>query len=138
MKKLNWMFLLLFSVAFVACDDDDDEVTLDTTDPVITITSPSSGSTATAGGTINLEGSVTDNMGLDEIRISITDPVSGTPTELSDKTIRDFLNDDKQAEFDLDINLESETPLGEYTVTVIAVDDAGNEASKSVMVTVTE
>ncbi|WP_162426029.1 DUF4625 domain-containing protein [Pontibacter pudoricolor] len=137
MKKLNWAFLILFSFAFVACDDDDDEVTLDTTDPVITITSPTTGSTVTAGGVINLEGNVTDNEGLEEITISITDP-SGVNTELTDMTIRDFLNDDRNADFDLDINVDANAAPGDWTVIVTALDDAGNEASKSVMVTLSE
>ncbi|MBJ6119252.1 DUF4625 domain-containing protein [Pontibacter sp. BT310] len=137
MKKLNWAFLILFSFAFVACDDDDDEVTLDTTDPVITITSPTEGAAVTAGGVINLEGTVTDNEGLEEITISITDP-SGTNTELTDMTIRDFLNDDRNADFDLDINVDANAAPGDWTVIVTALDDAGNEASESVMVTLSE
>ena len=137
MKKLNWAFLLLFSFAFVACDDDDDDVTLDTTDPVITITSPTTGATVTAGGVINLEGNVTDNEGLEEITVSMTDP-AGTTTELTDKTVRDFLNDDREADFDIDINVDANAAAGDWIVTVNAVDDAGNEASKSVTVTLTE
>ncbi|MER2998445.1 DUF4625 domain-containing protein [Pontibacter populi] len=137
MKKLNWAFLILFSFAFVACDDDDDDVTLDTTDPVITITSPTDGATVTAGGVINLEGSVTDNEGLEEITISMTDP-DGTETELSDETIRDFLNDDREADFDIDITVDANAAPGDWMVNVTAMDDAGNEATKSVMVTLTE
>ncbi|NDK57422.1 DUF4625 domain-containing protein [Pontibacter fetidus] len=137
MKKLNWAFLILFSFAFVACDDDDDDVTLDTTDPVITITSPTTGATVTAGGVINLEGTVTDNEGLEEITVSMTDP-DGTTTELSDKSIRDFLNDDREADFDIDINVDANAAAGDWMVTVTAVDDAGNEASESVTVTLTE
>ena len=137
MKKLNWAFLFLFSFAFIACDDDDDEVTLDTTDPVITITSPTDGATVTAGGEINLEGSVTDNEGLEEITVSMTDP-DGTTTELSDKTIRDFLNDDREAEFDIDITVDANAAPGEWMINVTARDDADNEATESVMVTLGE
>ncbi|MBB6610614.1 DUF4625 domain-containing protein [Pontibacter sp. Tf4] len=137
MKKLNWAFLFLFSFAFIACDDDDDEVTLDTTDPVITITSPTDGATVAAGGEINLEGTVTDNEGLEEITISMTDP-SGATTELSDKTIRDFLNDDRNADFDVDITVDANAAPGNWTVNVTAMDDAGNEATESVTVTLTE
>lgn len=132
MKKFNWLFLFLFAFAFVACDDDDDEVTLDTTDPVITITSPTAGSTI-VDNTINVEGTVTDNMGLDEVMISITDP-SGTTRELSDETITDFLNDDKEADIDLDITLEATSGTGTYVIMVTAMDDAGNEATQSVSV----
>lgn len=137
MKKLNWAFLILFSFAFIACDDDDDDVTLDTTDPVITITSPTDGATVAPGGEINLEGNVRDNEGLEEITVSMTSP-DGTTTELSDETIRDFLNDDREADFDIDITVDANAAPGDWMVTVTAMDDAGNEASKSVMVTLTE
>lgn len=137
MKKLNWAFLILFSFAFIACDDDDEDVTLDTTDPVITITSPTDGATVTAGGEINLEGSVTDNEGLEEITVSMTDP-DGMTTELTDETIRDFLNDDRKADFDIDITVDANAAPGEWLITVTALDDADNEASESVSVILAE
>lgn len=130
MKKFNWLFLFLFAFAFVACDEED-EVDIDTTDPTITITSPTAGQALTMGVPIQLRASVMDNMGLDEVRVSITDP-AGTEREVSDESITDFLNDDREANVDIDINLDANATTGTYMIMVEAVDDAGNEATQTV------
>jgi len=138
MKKFNWLFLFLFAFAFVACDDDDEVDPVDVTDPMISITSPVEGTELTAGTTmINVVGTVTDDMGLDEITISATDP-SGTPIALDEDTISDFLNDDRSADIDFDIELDADAAPGTYTIMVMAVDDAGNEAEVTRTVTMME
>ncbi|MFD2513270.1 DUF4625 domain-containing protein [Pontibacter locisalis] len=134
MKKLNWFFLVLFSFVAFACDDDDD-VELDTTNPSITITSPAAGSTFGPGTVIPLRATVTDNIGLDEIRVNVTDP-SGTTRQVDDQSINDFLNDNREKDLDVDIILDANAPAGAYSIAVVAIDEQGNQATQSVNVSV--
>ncbi|MDX5421204.1 MAG: DUF4625 domain-containing protein [Hymenobacteraceae bacterium] len=134
MRKLNWLFLLLFSFTFFACDDDDDAV-LDTTAPTIVITSPTNGQNFNAGDQMNVRADITDNFGLEEVRVLITPP-GGTPQLVDDDSINDFLNDDREKDLDIDVDIDANATPGVYRVTVEADDDAGNTASQFVTVNV--
>lgn len=135
MKKLNWLFLMFLSFAFVACDDDDDEVDLDVTAPTINIMSPTANATYSAGDVVPLRAEIEDNLGLDEVVVSVTDP-SGTNREIEDDKIRDFLNDNTNKELDLDINLDENASAGAYMIIVEATDEQGNTADESVTISV--
>lgn len=138
MKKFNWLFLFLFAFAFVACDDDDEVDPVDAMDPVISLTSPADESELPAGTmSVMVVGTVTDDMGLDEVTISATDP-NGTAIELDEDTISDFLNDDREAEINHEIELGMDAEPGDYVITVMAMDDAGNEAEVVRTVTLLE
>lgn len=100
MKKLNWLFLLLFSFAFIACDDDDDDVDLDATAPTITVISPVANTTYAPGDVVPVRADIEDNLGLDEVRVVLMRP-DGTETVLNDDSIRDFLNDNTEAEVEI-------------------------------------
>ncbi|WP_161887933.1 DUF4625 domain-containing protein [Pontibacter russatus] len=128
---------MLFSLSFFACDDDDDEADLDTTDPTITITSPATGATFMPGDVVELRADIMDNMGLEEVRVNVTDP-SGTTREVDDNTINDFLNDNREKDLELDITLDENAPVGDYIIVVEAIDEAENSASQSVTVSVAE
>ncbi|PRY10194.1 uncharacterized protein DUF4625 [Pontibacter ummariensis] len=134
MKKFNWLFLFLFSFAFVACDDDDD-IELDTVDPVINITNPAENAVFTAGDEFEMTADITDNMGLEEVRVFVTGP-NGTRLSQFDEEISDFLNDNRNYDLDLDYTLPEDATPGAYVFTVEAEDEAGNIAEQVRNVTV--
>ncbi|WP_460924641.1 DUF4625 domain-containing protein [Pontibacter brevis] len=134
MRKINWLFLMVLSFSFLACDDDD-EVALDTVDPTITITSPAAGATFAAGDVVELRAEIRDNMGLEEVRVSVTDP-GGVERQVNDQSINDFLNDNREKDLDVDITLDANASAGAYIIRVTAIDEQENEASQAVTVSV--
>lgn len=136
MKKFNWLFPFLFSFAFVACDDDDD-VVLDTVAPNITITNPAPNTTFPAGSEFELTADITDNEGLEEVRMFVTGP-DGNRIASFDEEVRDFLNDNRNYDLDIDIELPADAATGSYTITVEAEDEAGNTTDETVMMMVNE
>ncbi|MFD3002837.1 DUF4625 domain-containing protein [Pontibacter toksunensis] len=136
MRKINWLFLMLLSFSFLACEKDDD-VELDTTDPTITILAPAAGTTYAPGDEVNLQAEVRDNMGLEEIKVSVTDP-SGVERQITDQGVSDFLNDNKEKDLDVEIDLDANAPAGAYIIRVTAIDEQENEASQAVTVSVVQ
>lgn len=135
MKKLNWLFLFLFSFTLLACDDDED-VTLDTSNPTIMITSPTTGQSFMVGDEVELRANIQDDMGLEEVRLFIQAPGMARQ-QIDDESISDFLNDNRNKSLEYDVTIPAGSPAGTYTMTVEATDEAGNEASKSVSIEVT-
>lgn len=136
MKKFNWLFLFLFSFAFVACDDDDD-VVLDTVAPNIVITNPAPNTTFPAGSEFELTADVTDNEGLEEVRMFVTGP-DGARIASFDEEVRDFLNNNRNYNLNVNIELPLDVATGAYTITVEAEDEAGNITAETVMMMVNE
>ncbi|MBF9255590.1 DUF4625 domain-containing protein [Pontibacter sp. 172403-2] len=134
MKKLNWLFLMFLAVVFFSCDDEED-VTLDTTAPTITITSPAANATFAAGDVIPLKATIEDNEGLDNLKVIVTDP-SGTDREVADQNIVNFLKDKTNKDLEVNIGLDSTAVAGAYVLTVEATDKQNNKGSKSVTVAV--
>ncbi|GAB3535850.1 hypothetical protein GCM10027443_25370 [Pontibacter brevis] len=127
---------MLLSFSFLACDKEDD-VELDTTDPTITILAPAAGTTYAPGDVVNLQAEVRDNMGLEEVRVSVTDP-SGVERQITDQGIGDFLNDNREKDLDVEIGLDANAPNGAYIIRVTAIDEQENEASQAVTVSVVQ
>lgn len=136
MKQINWLFLVLFSLSFFACDDDED-VVVDTTPPTITITSPAEGATFNRADVIVLRAEIRDNTGLDEVRVTVTDPNLNVQ-EVDDQSINDFLNDNREKDLNLNISLDANAPVGSYVLTVEAVDERENTASRNVTVSIVD
>ncbi len=126
---------MVLSFAFVACDDDDEDVDLDVTAPTITISSPSENTMFAPGNVVALRANVTDDQGLENIRVWVTNP-TGNTSEIEDDDITDFLNDNRQKDLELDITLPADAPEGDYMITVEATDEQGNEAEESVTINV--
>ncbi|PTX20263.1 uncharacterized protein DUF4625 [Pontibacter mucosus] len=135
MKKLNWLFLLCLSFAFVACDDDDEDVDLDITAPTITISSPTENAVYAPGDEVVFRANVTDDQGLENIKVFVTNP-TGNTSEIEDDDISDFLNDNRQKSLDLNISLPADAPEGAYIMTIEATDEQGNTAEESVTISV--
>lgn len=134
MKQINWLFLVVFSLSFFACDDDDD-VVVDTTPPTINITSPGQGATFARTDVIVLRAEIRDNMGLEQVRVTVTDPNQNV-RQISDQSINDFLNDNREKDLDLNISLDANAPVGTYVITVEADDERDNTASRNVTVSI--
>jgi len=134
MKKFNWLFLMLFAAVLFSCDEEDD-VTLDTTAPTITITSPAANDTFSPGDEIPLRATIEDNQSLDNLKVIVTDP-SGTAREVSDQNIVNFLKDKTNKDLEVNIGLEATAVAGAYVITIEATDKQNNKGSKSVTVAV--
>lgn len=122
MKKFNWLCLTLFAFVFVACDDDD-EGTLDTTAPTVSITSPAEGAEYMPGDVVSINFTVTDDLGLETITLM----VNGTNEKTWD--VDDFLNDDTNVTKDYELTIPENTTAGPYTISIDATDNAGNTAT---------
>ena len=72
MKKL--ISALFISMAFIACDKDDDDndtVAPDTTPPIVMLTEPHDDESISKGDELHIEGEVTDDRGLAQMKIDI-------------------------------------------------------------------
>lgn len=136
MKKINWLVFTFLAFTIFACNDD--ESTLDTENPTITITAPTSGQELNNDEQLQVRATVRDNLGLDEVTIWVTPP-GGQAQQVFSEPVSDFLNDSREATIEENINLGTGTvDPGTYTVAVRAVDERGNTAEESVTVSVRE
>lgn len=136
MKKLNWLFLILLTFSFVACNDE--EETLDTENPTIVITSPTSGTEFNANDEIAVRATVSDNLGLEEVTVWVTPP-GGQAQQVHSENVSDFLNDSRDADIDETIQLGTESiAAGDYIIAVRALDERGNMAEESVTISIAE
>lgn len=122
MRLLKTILLAgVFGMALTSCGDSDELA------PLVTILTPTSGSTYTVSDPVTLTGTVleetelasvkiTSDLGLDESITTFTSPTS----------------------YDLNfvLTLDSTTVAGDYTITVEGEDTEGNKGSDSVDITV--
>lgn len=90
----------------------------DTTPPSVSITSPSAGSTVS--GTVTVQTSASDNVGVSSVSLSVDGAASGTDTS---------------SPYNFSWNTTG-VSIGSHTLTATARDAAGNSSSSSVVVTV--
>lgn len=124
MKKISLLTCLLALGLFVfSCGDDED------TDiaPVVTITAPTDGSTASAGDTIGFAFTVVDDVALQSITLSGTLGVQ--------QTISTFDTENSHA-INGSIAINPATPTGDQTIIVTAEDSAGNTGEATTTVTI--
>ena len=113
MKKLCVLLLGFSLIALSSCGDDNG--------PEITITSPADGSTFAAGGTIVVTGTATDDVGVTSIDVSGKDGFN-----LSGSLDLSQISDLSNIPFSFDVNLDSTSVAGDYTLIVTATDGDGN------------
>lgn len=141
MKRFNWLFYILFAFAFIACDDEEEDI-LDTEAPEILWTLPVEGSEAEVEDdgdfVVRVEADVTDNVGLEEVTIGVTAP-GGQLQVVHTENVSDFLNDSREADIEETISLgdASLTP-GNYLITITATDESGNQEEQSRIISVME
>lgn len=119
---LLFAFLFTVGVFFSSCKDDGDEMA-----PVVNFTAPADNSTVSAGDTVFVSFTVTDDESLKTINLS------------SDLGLNeDYTTFDSEAshteEFNLIIN--ASTPAGAYSMTVTGTDSSDNEGQGVVNVTI--
>lgn len=120
MKKLIYLSICLGMTVLMSCGDDNG--------PEITITSPGDGDTFTATDSIVVTFGVTDD--IDVASISINTPGFFTTTV-----------NGLEGESDTNVTLSdvvavNDTPAGDYSITITATDNEGNEGSDSVDITI--
>ena len=129
---------MLLTLAFFACNDDTAEAVVDTEDPKISLQAQTGETEVFADDQVMVQANITDNLGLERITISVTTP-EGKTQVVQEKTVWDFLNDNKTANINTNIVLGTGTPTaGDYIITITAVDKRGNETTQAVTVTVVE
>lgn len=121
MKSFKFLTLALVAgLMITSCSDDDKK-------PEVKITSPNNGTEFAAGDTLNLVGNVTSEEDLSTIIVS-------SPLGLAD-TIKTF-SDPNKVDFTYNIVLDSNTPSGDYSISVKATDVENNSGDDEIDVTI--
>lgn len=130
----NFKSLLLFGISALtlfACKKDDDPVR-DTTAPLITLTSPSNDSEIVSGNTLNIIGTVSDNVTVNEIKIEIHPSDDGHTHQKAGATpfeeIRIISVNAPNFNLNEEFLIPAEASAGKYHILIFAVDNSGNEA----------
>ncbi len=124
LRGLSIIALLAFLITAVSCGEDEEpqQTVEDTEDPVVTITAPADGSTISvldATTSVTITYSVTDDVEIGSVVVNF----DGTQLEEVTSFV-DFLNYSGQV-------VKDDVSDGEYTITVIATDLAGNSTTAS-------
>jgi len=127
--------LSISAIAFTACSDDDDDdnpTPTDTTAPVVQLSDPTNDETFEPGETIHLEGTVTDESGLSQLKVDIH--WAGDGHDHGGKRSNEWEYEQIWPisgltwTFHEDIEIPMDADSGEYHVIVFALDAAGNQA----------
>ena len=139
MKKqiLTYAFLVLGTISFVACSDDDDG-NVDTEKPVIVLNEPTEGEIFTVGSEIHIDADFSDNVALASYKIDIHSADDGhthkneeegewhyTETHLIEG---DLKNHHIHSHIDIPTTVDgTDIMLGHYHLGIYLVDTSGNE-----------
>ncbi len=99
MKKISILWLAVLALLAFSCDDDDDAS--DAAAPVVTLNGITDGSTVAPGTPINVNASVTDDLELASVTVTVT---TATGNEIYNNTITTF-SDAKSASVSETVNL---------------------------------
>ena len=128
-KTKNWLLAILIAPVLFSCDDDD---TVDTTAPTITLEDPVSGESVAAGSALAVHGDLEDDVDLATYSITIHDNFDG---HAHGRTLNKFsFSQSYEVEGnDVHINpeivIEANATAGPYHFIVEAIDAAGNSTS---------
>ena len=127
LKHLMMLALVIFIAA--SCSDDEDEP--DVTAPTGELTAPEAGEGFAFGGDLLVTGTVTDDQGLSSITITVT--ASGATSPAITETITEF---DSNTSHALNSTITLPDEVGNYTLSVVAADNSGNEGDEGVAIVV--
>jgi len=120
MPKKIYFHLLAIVLFTSSCSGDDIA-------PIVTINTPNNGVAVVAGETLFLNATVTDETLLGSITLKSDIGLDQIFTYLDSPTMHDL---------NVDININPNTPVGDYTLDVIARDAEGNIGEESVAITI--
>lgn len=140
LKKFSYLLLAgCISTFAMSCDDEDDTIPeiVDTTDPVGSLTSPTSDQITAGfapGDVITVTGTVTDDRDLESVTLSFAAPDEDPAGWL--KTWEEAQITDNTLEINESITIPADAEDGTYVLTLRAHDDADNIFSQSWNITV--
>ncbi|TAJ12430.1 DUF4625 domain-containing protein [Marinilabiliaceae bacterium JC017] len=150
MKKINSLFILVFSLlAIVACSSDDDNGP-DKTPPTVEITDPNAANPYPSGSPLPLKALFKDNAGLKECTVSLQYVGSAAgkaalkgidePWEPADDVITFDGKKEKLVEKEklFDENIEANCQTGSYKVTFVVTDQVDNKTQKEVIIEIVD
>lgn len=131
MKKIS-LFLLALGALFVGCEKDEgNNDSADTIKPVIVLSEPLDQEVYAIGSVLHLDGEVTDNTGLSELRIDIHyagDGHSHGKRSSSWEWDTTVTISGREWKFHYDVDIPQAADSGIYHVMSYAIDAAGNQA----------
>jgi hypothetical protein len=137
MKNYYRLFLLLFSCAFVACDDDDDvfnpNLLTDTVSPIIELSSPAANDSVLLIGGVSVLAYVKDERVLDNVRVIVNDPSGGSQVIANHTAALSI--DPRVFSLSEYYRIPKNPVPGEYTVVVEAKDKGQNVTKNAVTFT---
>lgn len=131
----------VYTLTFIAADEagnevkDEVDITVilpDTEAPQITLNSPANNAEFEQNGTVNITGSVTDNIKVKEVKIVVSGPETNPKEVLNETLSEEGVNVAINKTLTLS---ETETPAGTYTITITATDGK-NSTDKTLKFTV--
>lgn len=128
MKKINFLVFIFFTVWFLGCNDDEEVIVQA---PSINIISPNDGEVIAPGETIFLRARVEDEVGLEEVVISITSPGGVENSFTRDSS--DFIEDGRVDEVERDFMIPESASPGTYTISIDAENTAGKKAPQAIV-----
>lgn len=143
MKLLKFALILIFTVSLISCGSED-SIKVDETKPTITLNSPTSSLMVTTGGVFNVNALLNDNVGLEEyvVRVNYRGSKSVKNVEefnYNSRTDLDaygnalpILNGEKSFDLNFDIAIGTYARVGYYSLSVTAIDQAGNSIEEIV------
>jgi hypothetical protein len=121
-------FLLSFlSVMILSAACSKNSTVKDNELPVVTITSPNNNQVFSAGETVNITGTLSDNQKLTEVHVHISNNNSGT-------LLIDIHRNPGTATYNLNESFQTEAGI-KYKIQVIAKDNSANENRSTVEIT---
>ncbi len=119
---MNFKYILLALSVFVmfSCGDGDS--------PVITINSPDNGATYAPGSVVNVNATITDDIGVTTVNV--------LSTELGINESNMVSPSEANLTFNFNLTLGVETPVDEYEITFTATDTEGNFSDEKLTIKV--
>lgn len=116
-SKILSLFILGLVLILSSCGDGDG--------PVVSITSPADGTTVSVGSSLEISGTVTDDVEVTSLKVES----ATSALQLSGNIDLSTVVDKTSFPFRAAINIDTMLVAGEYDIDVIATDNDGNEGS---------
>ena len=129
LKRILFLMLACSVVTFWSCEDDE----ADNTKPSVSLSSPSEGDLFNAGGTIALDGTITDDVKLSDWKVTIEPAFSDLPMEGLFYTYEDNSASGTAYAAERNIPIAETVGAGPHILKMFSVDDAVNISDTTVV-----